>query len=367
MRQRRAGPPTGSSGEARLQLGAVVASARPASLRVAARCRAACRTRRSVLISQIGSSVPASLDVPELAAMQQVQAFGTDRLRDLRGRRPRRAPRLCSDAPASEQRGRQQQTRRLLEPRLPRMPARSCKPSARPRAAMYQRSSGAASGERCQTLPVARVGPSAPNADRVARSRGASVGRLRTTAAACGLRHAVLEARRCSASVAGTRGPGRDDADQVQRIAGREPHDLAALRLAAHGAQRLDRLGRRELLADEAADEAPAAQLAAHLEAAVDAQQIAPRRRLRLARQQIAEHDAVAFDVLARQRLVARLLVSAPSARLGARRRAAATSARRRPRAAGAARPARVPARARAAAASASPRSARAGPRTRRR
>ena len=66
--------------------------------------------------------------------------------------------------------------------------------------------------------------------------------------------------------------------------------------------------GVRELLADEAADEAAAAQLAAHLEAAVDAHEIAPRRRLRLAREQIAEHDAVAPDVLAGQRLVPRLV-----------------------------------------------------------
>ena len=82
-----------------------------------------------------------------------------------------------------------------------------------------------------------------------------------------------------------TRAPGDEDADQVQRIGGGDEHDLAARRPApAHRAQRLDRLGQRELLADEAGDEAAAAHLAARLEAAQRAEQLAPRRQARLAR-----------------------------------------------------------------------------------
>src|SRR5207247_2042360 len=65
------------------------------------------------------------------------------------------------------------------------------------------------------------------------------------------------------------------------------------------GPQRLQRLGRRELLAHEGAHDAPAAKLAAHLEPAVHAQEIPPRRRLRLARDEITEHDAVSTDILA--------------------------------------------------------------------
>src|SRR4029079_1113118 len=106
--------------------------------------------------------------------------------------------------------------------------------------------------------------------------------------------------------------PRRDDADQVQRIAGRQADDLAALRLTARGAQGIDRVGVRELLAHEAADEAAAPRLAAHLQAPVDAHEIAPRRRLRLAPEQIAEHDAVSLDVLARERFVARLVDQPP-------------------------------------------------------
>ena len=48
------------------------------------------------------------------------------------------------------------------------------------------------------------------------------------------------------------------------------------LRLAPRRAERVERLGQRELLADEARHQAAAADLAAHLQPAVDADQIAP-------------------------------------------------------------------------------------------
>ena len=84
--------------------------------------------------------------------------------------------------------------------------------------------------------------------------------------------------------------------------------------------------------------------------------QIAPRRRLRLAREQIAEHDAVALDVLAGQRLVPRLVGQPPLGTVLGQRRRRARGSQQRPAAgadrarAGAPVPAGVPARARAAA-----------------
>src|SRR5262245_16546953 len=60
--------------------------------------------------------------------------------------------------------------------------------------------------------------------------------------------------------------PRRHDADEVQRIARRHAQDLAVGLLASDRAQRLQRLGRRELLAHEPAHDAAAAQLPAHLE-----------------------------------------------------------------------------------------------------
>src|SRR6185295_8531799 len=58
--------------------------------------------------------------------------------------------------------------------------------------------------------------------------------------------------------------------------------------------------GERELLARHARNEAPAANLSAGLEAAVDAREVAPRRRVGLSRQQPPEDDAVAPQQRAR-------------------------------------------------------------------
>ena len=73
--------------------------------------------------------------------------------------------------------------------------------------------------------------------------------------------------------------------------------------VAADLAQALDRLGQRELFAAHAGDEAAAADLAARFEPAVDARQLAPRRGVRLAREQAAEDDAVAAEEHARLHL----------------------------------------------------------------
>ena len=97
--------------------------------------------------------------------------------------------------------------------------------------------------------------------------------------------------------------PRRHDADQVERIGGRDAHQLADGRRRAHRAQLVERLGQRELLADEAGHEAPAADLAAGLEPTQRHRQLAPRRQRGLAHQQIAEHHAVASQELARRGL----------------------------------------------------------------
>src|SRR5262249_31014765 len=61
-------------------------------------------------------------------------------------------------------------------------------------------------------------------------------------------------------------------------------------------AQEIDRLGLRVLLAREALDEASAADLAAELEQAVVAHEVAPRHGDALAIEELAEDDAVAVE-----------------------------------------------------------------------
>src|SRR6202008_348737 len=98
------------------------------------------------------------------------------------------------------------------------------------------------------------------------------------------------------------------DADEVQRIRRGEEDDLAAVVRAAYRAQRVDRLRQRELLADESGDEAAAAHLAARLHAAQHAEHGPPRRRQALAREELADDDAVAPEQAARGVLGGRIL-----------------------------------------------------------
>src|SRR2546426_11582372 len=65
------------------------------------------------------------------------------------------------------------------------------------------------------------------------------------------------------------------------------------------------RLGLGELLADEPVDEAPAADLAAGLEAPEDRQEHPPRRGVALPDEEVAEDDAVAAEQLPGHELVA--------------------------------------------------------------
>src|SRR5439155_10639148 len=75
--------------------------------------------------------------------------------------------------------------------------------------------------------------------------------------------------------------PGRQDAREVERVGAGERHPGTRWRFAAGLAQHADRIGKRELLTGEAGDETAAADLAARLEAPVDAQQVAPWRQPR--------------------------------------------------------------------------------------
>ena len=88
---------------------------------------------------------------------------------------------------------------------------------------------------------------------------------------------------------------GREHADEIERIGGRDSHLLTGVGLAANVTQQPDGLRRRELLAGESGDEAPATNLAARLEAAAAHQQIAPRRQpARFARGEAPEDHAPA-------------------------------------------------------------------------
>src|SRR6266508_2407398 len=85
-----------------------------------------------------------------------------------------------------------------------------------------------------------------------------------------------------------------EDAHEVERVAAVDVYCLAGLGSPTDGPQALDRLGERELFADEARHEAAAPDLAPGFEPAVDAEQHPPRRRLPFASQQVTEPHAVA-------------------------------------------------------------------------
>ena len=87
---------------------------------------------------------------------------------------------------------------------------------------------------------------------------------------------------------------GGDDAGEVERVGRGHGVERAGGRRAPHLAQHRHGVGQRVLLARHAGDEAAAANLAARFETAVDARELAPRRRGGLAGQQPPEHDPVA-------------------------------------------------------------------------
>src|SRR5262245_18075135 len=68
----------------------------------------------------------------------------------------------------------------------------------------------------------------------------------------------------------------REESHEVERIGRRKGQPFSRVDLAPRLAQHSDRVRQGELLAREAGDEAAAADVAAALEPAVDAQQVAP-------------------------------------------------------------------------------------------
>ena len=99
---------------------------------------------------------------------------------------------------------------------------------------------------------------------------------------------------------ADTRSVAGDDAHEVQGIGPADCQQLAGRRRTPHLAHGLDGLRQGELLARHSGDEPAAADFASRLEAAVDHDQLAPGRDVRLARQQPAEDDAIPLEQDAR-------------------------------------------------------------------
>ncbi len=115
---------------------------------------------------------------------------------------------------------------------------------------------------------------------------------------------------------AGTRKPGLTMPARFTGSVALHPDALAGALLAADAAQGVDGLGQGVLLADEAGDEAAAADDAARLEASQRAQDVAPGQGEALAREEVAEDDAVAL-----QEQVAPAISASSSVSIGAGRR----------------------------------------------
>ena len=105
-------------------------------------------------------------------------------------------------------------------------------------------------------------------------------------------RHAVAE-RDPGGRAGGNPFAEADDAGKVQRIHRAHRHQRAVRRCAADPPQGLDRFGQGKLLAGDAGHEPPPADLAARLQAAELAQQVAPRHGERLACEERLERHAV--------------------------------------------------------------------------
>ena len=89
--------------------------------------------------------------------------------------------------------------------------------------------------------------------------------------------------------------PGDKDAGQVHGIGAGNRN--RSLRFAmTRGAKAFHRIGKRELLPAESGDKSAAADFTAVLEPAQHAKQYTPLGNIRFARDQVAEHDAVARE-----------------------------------------------------------------------
>ena len=291
---------------------------------------------------------------------------GPPAARALRRRRPAGKPQLDREPAAAP--------RRALVPRVPahRRPAGGA-PRCRTRTCRRTCRSWTWAGTATRRCASRRTRPSASSS----ASRGRSSAARAPTAGRCAIasshrvplwrkgerprsssgsskatrrRRSSRQARRtASSAVRRDALVGREDALEVQRVGGARrssgPEPSGRVALAAHLAQQRDRLGQRVLLAVEAGDEAAAADLAARLERAAGAGDVAPRAPgMRSRVERAAEDDAgaaqqAARDELGARRRVERLGRAAPSrlqrpardarARAGARRARAASAGRR--------------------------------------
>ncbi len=85
---------------------------------------------------------------------------------------------------------------------------------------------------------------------------------------------------------------GDDDADEVDGVGGSYGDDVGGV-VVTCSAYGFYGLGKSELLAAEAGDEAAATDFSAGFETTEDAEEIAPFRGVRLANEEVAEEDAV--------------------------------------------------------------------------
>ena len=95
--------------------------------------------------------------------------------------------------------------------------------------------------------------------------------------------------------------PRGDDARQVEGIRCRHDHRRCPnpLLIPSHHPQRVERLGKRELLAQETFDKTTAPDLTPRLYPAQRREQIPPRRRQRLSRNNVPEHHSPSSQKLA--------------------------------------------------------------------
>src|SRR5581483_6872734 len=84
---------------------------------------------------------------------------------------------------------------------------------------------------------------------------------------------------------------GRENADDIEWIYGRDGDFFIFDAKTPHSAKRVDRFGERKLFAGRTGDETSAADLPTRLEPPVDAHQLAPRRCGALAGEQRAHDD----------------------------------------------------------------------------
>src|SRR6266699_2314380 len=86
------------------------------------------------------------------------------------------------------------------------------------------------------------------------------------------------------------------DPNEIQRISRRDRYDLSRRWIFTGSPQRVDRYGKCELLSDESADEAPAANFAQVFQPAIRDQKLSPARNHAFSRKNFAKNHAVTSE-----------------------------------------------------------------------